>query len=358
MNVKTQAQLFDQFGDESHILLADVLKKEISEILEKGLREIDERDGFTFWKTQGDWGKIADHQTGVEKLPEDGSEWKIIGPPHRQRYLTLESGESANAKEVNQGNPKLPTSLPGSSNEILNLLKDSLFPSPAFRNWLSNLTQLVPMSRRDSEVRRFRPGLDYTLARSDEEVVLDVTLGLTPKVWESGSEEKKKGPKGLSGKNKKATSKAKNGEEKTSLSKKQKKELEDKWENGEIGGWECYMAPHEGEEDPAVYQAAGGSKKPQPQPEVEETNGDQEMKDGEAEEEEEEEDDEDEEEDDEDFDGVLLNLTPDFNVLNIALRDEGVMRFVKYLSSQAGGSRWDVNGEFICGAVEEESEDE
>ena len=62
-------------------------------------------------------------------------------------------------------------------------------------------------------------------------------------------------------------------------------------------------------------------------------------------------------EEDEDFDGVLLNLTPSFNTLSVVLRDEGVMRFVKYLAANAGGSRWDVIGEFEVGAIEEDEEE-
>ena len=61
---------------------------------------------------------------------------------------------------------------------------------------------------------------------------------------------------------------------------------------------------------------------------------------------------------DDDFDGVLLNLTPSFNTLSVVLRDEGVMRFVKYLAASAGGSRWDVIGEYEIGAIEMEEEEE
>ena len=62
--------------------------------------------------------------------------------------------------------------------------------------------------------------------------------------------------------------------------------------------------------------------------------------------------------DSEEFDGVLLNVTPSFNTLNVVLRDEGVMRFVKYLAACAGGSRWDVSAEFTAGAAEVEEMDE
>lgn len=61
-------------------------------------------------------------------------------------------------------------------------LQDVLFPSPAFRAWLGIVSSLVPM-RHHVEARRFRPGLDYTLATSEEnETRLDVCLGLTPPV--------------------------------------------------------------------------------------------------------------------------------------------------------------------------------
>jgi hypothetical protein len=43
-----------------------------------------------------------------------------------------------------------------------------------------------------------------------------------------------------------------------------------------------------------------------------------------------------------------------FNRLLIVLRDPGVMRFVKYLSASAKGSRWDVGGEWEVGVMEEE----
>ena len=65
----------------------------------------------------------------------------------------------------------------------------------------------------------------------------------------------------------------------------------------------------------------------------------------------------DEDDEDED-DGTLLTVQPGFNRLLLVLRDEGVMRFVKYVSAAAEGSRWDVCGEFEIGIVQEDSGDE
>lgn len=83
---------------------------------------------------------------------------------------------------------------------------------------------------------------------------------------------------------------------------------------------QCYMAPHEGEEDPAVYRSGNGEKKGL----------------------------ENEEE------GTLLVAQPGFNRLLIVLRDAGVLSFVKYVSAEAEGCRWDVYGEW---AVEDANSD-
>lgn len=123
------------------------------------------------------------------------------------------------------------------------------------------------------------------------------------------------------------------------------------------------MAPHEEEDDPAVYRSgtrrksSGGSNgdtkagnhndgnPPSQSPSKKQgTGGPSDHMDTEGVE------DEDEE------DGTLLTVQPGFNRLLLVLRDEGVMRFVKYISAAADGSRWDVCGEYEIGAVEEMSE--
>ena len=53
---------------------------------------------------------------------------------------------------------------------------------------------------------------------------------------------------------------------------------------------------------------------------------------------------------------TLLTVQPAFNRLLLVLRDERVMRFVKYLSASAQGSRWDVFGEWEIGVpIDEEA---
>lgn len=57
-------------------------------------------------------------------------------------------------------------------------------------------------------------------------------------------------------------------------------------------------------------------------------------------------------------DGPLLHLELGFNKFLLVLREPTVMRFVKYLSASAEGSRWDVSGEWDVGQLEEEDEEE
>jgi prolyl 3-hydroxylase /prolyl 3,4-dihydroxylase len=112
------------------------------------------------------------------------------------------------------------------------------------------------------------------------------------------------------------------------------------------------MAPHDEEDDPAVYRS--GSHKTSKQNGHGHTvngndstgssrgNGDVDTEDS------------DEEDDD---GGTLLTVQPGFNRLLLVLRDEGVMRFVKYVSAAAEGSRWDVCGEFEIGMVDVDESD-
>jgi len=347
LQARTQSILFEKFGDDSHILLTEFLNKEFASALEKELKVEDGKAGLRWWEQEGrDKAMIVSHTLGVD----ESHGWTISGPPHRQRFLSL--GDKEASSSLPETNPPLPPSLPDNSTELLRLLQTHLFPSPAFRHFIANISQLIPIAARPIQVRRFRPGLDYTLARSDAEAVLDLTLGLTPDVGSMALRQAGAigtAPKGLAGK-KKAAKKPAGGEK---ITRATAKKLKEAWETGEVGGWEAYMPPVEEGDDPAVY---GSGKK------MEQVNGNgsahQEPVDAGEDEEEEEGDDDDEqdvdmmdEDEDEDEDGVLLNLTPTYNTLSLVLRDERVMRFVKYLSASSGGSRWDLSAEFEVGAA-------
>jgi prolyl 3-hydroxylase /prolyl 3,4-dihydroxylase len=111
------------------------------------------------------------------------------------------------------------------------------------------------------------------------------------------------------------------------------------------------MAPHDEEDDPAVYRS--GSRKNSARNghgHVANGNGSghSSYETGEF---------ETEDSEDEDEDATLLTSQPGFNRLLLVLRDEGVMRFVKYVSTAAEGSRWDVCGEYEVGMIEIDESD-
>ncbi|KAJ3971029.1 nuclear protein [Lentinula raphanica] len=305
---RTMQSLASRFVEESSLELHSFLANHIAEALEPRLRELDAQDGLGPERN----GKVPPHSS---KLP---SAWTLKGPPHKWRYCTLlPPSPSAPALSIT------PISAHPNPSEILRKLQDELFSSQAFRAWLSIVSRLLPL-RHFVEARRFRPGLDYTLATSEEsEARLDVVLGLTPEVKEEVDNSRRGEP----------VASAPRG-----------------WSAAEWGGWECYMAPHNEEDDPAVYRAgtykksdvlAHGNKK------TTDTNG----ANGQLE-------DESMEVDDDEEDSTLLTVQPGFNRLLLVLRDERVMRFVKYVSAAAEGSRWDVCAEFEVGMVQEEGDDD
>ncbi|KAI8883330.1 hypothetical protein K501DRAFT_285442 [Backusella circina FSU 941] len=191
------------------------------------------------------------HGTGVR------GDWYVQGSPVSQRFLQLAT----------------PATSEEASSAVFADLREKMSGEP-FRRWLALVSQFVPTGYR-GVARRFRPGHDFTLATTNTrgQPVLDVTLCLTTTP------------------NQKAV---------------------EMWESCEYGGYECYMAAHEGDDDPATYRSF-------------------------------------------DDDGALLTMSAGANELSLVLRDEGVMRFVKYVSARAPGARWDLSFEYDLPEEEEES---
>ena len=251
--------------------------------------------------------------------PQDLGEtdgWTLQGPSSKHRYAAL-TGESSRTPAVQR------------------VLKE-LIPSEAFRAWLSVVSSLAPIGYR-AEARRLRRGLDYTLAAGEEktgDARLDVCLGMS---WWADV------PAG--------------SDEEDALV--------------DHGGWDCYLAAPDEDEDPAVFQSALAKK----------ANGNHQENDGTLDAHEENDQDNngegsatkggpveleidpdqlspsdfDSDSDDED-DGPLLTQAVSFNKLMLVLRDPGVMKFTKYLSAAAPGSRWDVGGEWQVGVLEEDED--
>ena len=89
------------------------------------------------------------------------------------------------------------------------------------------------------------------------------------------------------------------------------------WESGERGGFECYIAADNEENEAAeVYK-----------------------------------------DDDEDEDGgIVLSISPTFNTLTLTLRDDGTMRFIKYVSSSAPSNRFDIATSYSVEYSDDEDE--
>ncbi|TEB37139.1 nuclear protein [Coprinellus micaceus] len=322
---RTMKALAERFVEESSLELHAFLSSDIAEPLENRLRSLDSKDGLGSERT----GRVPAHGTGTQ-----GS-WEVRGPPHKWRYCTLKEKDKEGAVEA-----VTPRAANPSADANMRSLQDELFGSEAFRAWLSLVTKLIPM-RHSVQARRFRPGLDYTLATSEEEEArLDVVLGLTPRVMEEVERDSESEGEGSNGSGK--------GYYRRQVASRG-------WQSAEWGGWECYMAPHNEEDDPAVYRSSvhkksktngnGNGKSNGGHRDSDDDDADMGSRSGS----EQEEDVQEEEED-----STLLTVQPGFNRLLLVLRDERVMRFVKYVSAAAEGSRWDVCGEYEVGMVQEE----
>lgn len=124
------------------------------------------------------------------------SKWRTVGPAHLRRHQELESGAPALA------------------------LVSQKLASPAFTRFFQlAVGDLIPQTRSGGEVRRFRKGMDYTVAHAHSQVVVDLTLCfVTP-----GNE--------------------------------------DEWASGDVGGFEVYLNKEEeqGEGDVAAAVYGGES---------------------------------------------------------------------------------------------------
>ena len=155
-----------RFVEESSLELHSFLNNPLAEALQSRLRDLDTRDG------------LGENRAGCIPLHTSGTTgaWKIKGPPHKWRYCVLHPHLEGGP------NHAVTPRYASSTDQIMRSLQEELFASPPFRSWLAIVSHLMPM-RYAVEARRFRPGLDYTLATSeDKEARLDVVLGLTPSV--------------------------------------------------------------------------------------------------------------------------------------------------------------------------------
>jgi prolyl 3-hydroxylase /prolyl 3,4-dihydroxylase len=255
------------FADEGSVQLQNFLK---SDVADKVLGLIKKADG----DDKLGRGEIPAYGAGV------GEGWELVGPSHKQRYarfvLPTPTSSSTNT----------PTSSSGLCGQKLSEIQSHLLHSESFGRLLKKFTTIKLLGRK-GEIRRFRPGLDYTVAHYGvltQDPQLDAVLCFVDHTTNTNDNN--------------------NIDDGNNCS----------WEDGEVGGFEAYLlAEDESDAAAEVYRRDDG----------EETG--------------------------------VLNVNAAQNSLNLILRDEGLMKFVKYVSCKAPGSRWDIVETFL---PEDDDDDE
>ncbi|KAL8977527.1 MAG: hypothetical protein Q9205_006687 [Flavoplaca limonia] len=272
----------------------------------------------------------------VQMLPlatsdiESQTSWRMARPPYKHRFLY---------KQIDSG--------PG--NDVYKspseMLLNELLPSEAFRKWLQLATGLS-LTSRNLTARRFRRGKDYTLATgyTQNESQLELIMAVTPSEGWAAEEE----PAADDIDHHKDVDHASN----LTATKSQEGMIKSSESSG-VGGYIAYMAGDEAKEDTDDDQSNDGVEVPldvstgarASKPSAQKKSGkkaDPAVYQA---------------ADDDEDDGVLFSMPAGWNSLGLVLRDKGVMRFVKYVSQQAKGDRWDILGEFGVGPSEEDGSD-
>ncbi len=248
----------------------------------------------------GNGRPALDYRAGL--AGDDGDGWRVVGPAHKQRFLECGAGSGDDDDRDDGGDADDgpgPTT-PRTTGEGLRRLRRSVFRSGAFGRWLGRVTSLGAPSGQRGRVRRFRPGLDYTVAHHGiltRRPVLDATLCFCAGDGEQCAFDGETGD--LLGSDDDAL-----------------------WESGDVGGFECYIAADEGGGS-GGGEGGGGE------------DGGVGADGGPA-----------DAEYDEEDDTKLLSVSASNNTLSIVYRDPGTMRFVKYVGAGAPSSRWDIAMEY------------
>jgi len=363
----TLGELSELFADESSLRLDSFLSKEFCALLRQHLEEQESQ-------------LLPPSSTEIEKR----TGWSVARPPHKHRFLYQQPRDVDPIHNASTTSASAPASTSTSNASApapspVQELTEILLPSRAFRKWLVKATGLK-LTSYDVMARRFRRGLDYTLATGYEEETsrLELTLGITPTsgwgddeddnaVDEETQTTEHSGE--TAGKDHKGGAKA--GADADAEAEAEVEAQAPGINNTNttppipVGGYEVYMAgdgsdsdsdsdgDSDGDSDHGVTVPSSASR-PNPDPNSNpnsktnknknknKTKADPAIyKSGNG-------------GDDED-DGVLFSMPAGWNRLSVVLRDRGVLRFVKFVSRGARGDRWDVVGGF---GVEEEVEAE
>lgn len=276
----TIEQFQEHFDENSSITVPNILSKKFSARIKEKI-------------TQKEAEALPHESDKIEKE----TPWKVAKPPHKHRFLYLQPGQ-----------------IKQNDSPLRELLEDFL-PSPQFRSWLAMATN-CKIESYDVLARRFRRGLDYTLATGHEgKPRLELNFGITPTPGWGEDDEDEAEAEAEAEKNGKTNGKKSKSKGKGKAPAPVKEEKE---EPESVGGHEVYMAgDDEDDEDAAVYKAAA-----------------------------------------DDDDNILFVQGAAWNQLSIVLRDSGTLRFVKYVSRKAKGDRWDISASFDIEEGESDDEDE
>lgn len=191
-----------RFEDDSSVKLRHFLNYEWSSKIKAAFTRQDKRDSL------GDDNPSLDYHVGINE------KWKPVGPAHKQRFLQYEEGIGSDLSKKGTSEDVVDVG------EYLDHLKQNLFQSAEFGRWLGWLSSLgVPLGYR-GRIRRFRPGLDYTVAHYGiltTNAVLDATLCFCGGDGNQCSFD----------------------EETNELVGSDDDAI---WESGDVGGFECYIA--------------------------------------------------------------------------------------------------------------------
>ncbi|KAF7508964.1 hypothetical protein GJ744_008520 [Endocarpon pusillum] len=245
------------------------------------------------------------------------SEWRTARPPHKHRF------------SFNQPTIKKPgssfTNDPSCEDLPLTGLMTHLFPSIAFRKWLSIITGLTIDGDASFDIlaRRFSRGEDYALASAykGENPRLEFSLGCTVSgKWQTGEAYDDDGHVNGNGPSAQANVVASSANGKTINGTQDEKR--DAANRIEVGGEEIYMA---GDDDDSSF----ASVKDGASPAIKEASRKSDPAIYKH---------------DDENDAILFTDPPAWNRFSIVLRDRGTLRFVKYISAAAEGDRWDIKG--------------
>ncbi|GMI15643.1 hypothetical protein TrLO_g15186 [Triparma laevis f. longispina] len=185
----------ERFEQDSSIQLRDFLLPKYSDRIKELISKHDDEDNLGVGKSSANKYNAGENRSG----------WNVIGPAHKQRMLGYSSGDD----ELGQ---------------LLDKIK-TFQTTDAYARFLLCCTSLDELVGYRGKVRRFRPGLDYTVAHYGiftTKSVLDGTLVFVPGDGKQVTYDEDTGDLLGSG-------------------------FDEQWSSGEVGGFECYIAADEDE---------------------------------------------------------------------------------------------------------------